>query len=351
MAMTTSPPVRPAPRPTRGAPRAAADPVPRRRNSSLYARVVAVNAAILVAAVLMLATTPATVSWPLVTGELAVLAGGLVVLVVANAMLLRFSFSGLTALVRRMETLDVLQPRERLPEMGGAETRALIGGYNTMLDRLEAERRDSTRRTISGLEVERQRLGRELHDEIGQRLTGILLQLARLHDEAPELLRPRVEDVQDQTRATLDEVGALAYQVRPGVLTDLGLRSGLDALVGSLRQHGTTWVDAALPDRLPPMSAEAELAVYRIAQEALTNAVRHAEAGRITLALEVSEGQLELTVTDDGVGTAEEHGDGQGIRGMRERALLIGGRLHIDSPSPGTRVRLTVGTTLLADRP
>jgi two-component system, NarL family, sensor histidine kinase UhpB len=314
-----------------------------RRNTSLYARVVAVNATILLAAVLALTFTPATVSFPVTADEWTILGVGLALLVVANAVLLRISFRGLTALVRQMETLDLLQPRERLPEMGGPETRALIAGFNTMLDRLEAERRASVRRTITGMEAERQRIGQELHDEIGQRLTGVLLQLGRIHDDAPASLRARVEGVQEETRATIDEVGALAHQVRPGVLTDLGLRSGLDALVDSFRQHGTARVDASLPDRLPPMTSAAELAVYRITQEALTNAARHAEATRIAVAVDLTADELVLQVTDDGRGLDDAAGEDQGMRGMRERALLIGGRLRIDSPpSRGVRVRLAV---------
>jgi two-component system sensor histidine kinase UhpB len=305
--------------------------------------VVAVNAPILLAAVLALTFPPATVSFPVTGDEWTILGVGLALLVVANAVLLRISFRGLTALVRQMETLDLLQPRERLPEMGGSETRALIAGFNTMLDRLEAERRASVRRTITGMEAERQRIGQELHDEIGQRLTGILLQLGRIHDDAPAPLRDRVEGVQEEARATMDEVGALAHQLRPGVLTDLGLRSGLDALVDSFRQHGTARVDASFPDRLPPMTTEAELAVYRITQEALTNAARHAEATRIAVAVDLTADELVLQVTDDGHGLDDAADEDQGMRGMRERALLIGGRLRIDSPpSRGVRVRLAV---------
>ena len=300
------------------------------------------NATILLAAMIGLTLTPATVSSPVTRDEWVILGVGLVLLVIANAVLLRISFSGLTGLVRRMETLDLLWPNERLPEIGGAETRALISGFNAMLVRLETERRASLRWTISGLEAERQRIGQELHDEIGQRLTGILLQLGRIHDEAPERLRARIEGVQQETRATLDETAVLAYQVRPAVLNDLGLRDGLDALADSLRPHGPAQIRMVLPDRLPSMTAETELAVYRVAQEALTNALRHSGAAAVVVALNVSPGQLTLEVTDDGQGLTGADGEGQGIRGMRERALLIGGRLRIESSPEGLRVTLAV---------
>jgi two-component system, NarL family, sensor histidine kinase UhpB len=135
-------------------PRPDSGPVlPRRRRSSLYVRVVAVTAAILLLGLLLLLWTPVTVSAPISVREGIVLVVAAVVLAAADAVLLKVSFTGLTALVHRMQTVDVLRPRERLPEMGGAETRALIGGFNTMLDRLEAERRASTRRTVDTLEA------------------------------------------------------------------------------------------------------------------------------------------------------------------------------------------------------
>jgi two-component system sensor histidine kinase UhpB len=321
-------------------------PVVRRRTLSLYVRVVSVNAAVLLIAVSVLVLTPAGVSSQTTAGEGVILVLVLVVMVFANALLLRFTFSGLTTLVRRMETLDVLQPRERLPQMGGEETRSLIAGFNAMLDRLEEERLASTRRMVTDLENERQRIGQELHDEIGQRLTGMLLHLGRIQAEAPDNLLPRIAGVQDEARAALDEVGALAWQVRPGVLDDLGLVSALEALSDSLGEHGSGRVHAAMPNGLERMTSDVELAVYRIAQEALTNAVRHSGATAITLELRRSRQDLVLQVTDNGCGLFGEN-EGPGLRGMRERALLVGGRLRIHAQAPGLRVRLAIPARLL----
>jgi two-component system sensor histidine kinase UhpB len=325
--------------PDRG--RLALQPDGPQRDLSLYTRVVAVNTAVLLAAVLVLVLTPATVSFPVAAEQGVVLGLGVAVMVLADAALLRVSFKSLARLVRRMETLDVLQPQERLTEVGGRETRALIGGFNTMLDHLESERRESTRRTLTALESERRRIGQELHDEIGQRLTGILLQLGRVHDEAPAHLRARIAAVQDEEREALDEVGALAWQLRPGILDDLGLLSALDALVGTLEEPSDARINAVLPAGLPAIDAEVELVVYRIAQEALTNAVRHSGASTIELRLDRTERGLSLLVADDGRGLVGSEIDGAGIRGMRERSLLVGGRLRIGSPSgQGVRVRL-----------
>jgi two-component system sensor histidine kinase UhpB len=318
------------------------------RNMSLYVRAVVVNTAVLLVAVAVLVLTPATVSFPISARQILVLTAGAVVMVVANAAVLRKSFRALDELVRRMETLDVLQPRERLPEIGGAETRALIAGFNTMLQRLEVERRSSTRRALSSLEDERRRIGQELHDEIGQRLTGTLLQLGRIHDEAPAELRARIVAVQDQQRATLDEVGALAWQLRPGILDDLGLTSAIDALAGSFEESGGVQINTTLPAAPLQLPAEVELVVYRIAQEALTNAVRHSGTRVFDIALDGGGNGVTLLVTDRGRGMTGDSVEAAGIRGMRERALLVDGRLRIDSPpGGGVTVRFEVPATPL----
>ncbi len=316
--------------------------------ASLYARVVAVNAAVMIIAALMLVVTPATVSSPVGVGEGLILFGGVVVMIVANAILLRRSFRGLEGLVQRMETLDVLQPRQRLGLVGGREVRTLIDAFNQMLQRLEVERRLSTRRTVSALEDERRRIGQELHDEIGQRLTGILLQLGRVATEVPEELQDRIVAIQNESRAALDEVGALAWQLRPGILDDLGLVSALQALAQSLDEHADARITAELTDRLGQVPPEVELAVYRVAQEALSNALRHSGARRINMRLAAERGGLCLTISDDGQGLAPGNAEGPGLRGMRERALLIGARLRIEQAQPhGLVVRLDVPSRAL----
>ena len=326
-------------------------------NLSLYLRVVLVNSVVLLLAVLALAVTPATVSSPLAREEGLILGVGALVIIVGNAVLLRVNFRGLRAVVRRMETIDVLRPEELLPETGGPEAKSLIAGFNTMLGRLEAERRASARRTLSAIEGERRRIGRELHDEIGQRLTGTLLELQRLADDVPEPLKSEVRSIQEQQRAALDEVGALAWQLRPALLDDLGLPRAVDALADSLDEAGVR-ITTTLPADPSILSSELELVVYRIAQEALTNAVRHSGASHIELELEVSAERLTLQVSDDGTGPPTSPVEGPGIRGMRERALLVGGRLHIGSSAVahrsegrGTTVRLDViDSTAIASR-
>lgn len=313
---------------------------------SLYAQVVLVNAAILLAALLLLLWTPVTVSAPVSDRQFVGLVVVFVVMVAANAALLKLSFSGLAAVVRRMRTLDVLRPPDRLPQTGGSETRELIRGFNVMLARLAAERRASTRRSVAILENERRRISQELHDEIGQRLTGILLQLGRIRGETSGPVQARVERVQDDTRAVMGEIGAMAWQARPVVLDDLGLLSALRALAASFGGDPSVRIDVVGPQRsVPHLGAEAELAAYRIAQEALTNAIRHSGATRITLELEVGPQVLVLRVTDDGRGLPDVDRESPGLRGMRERALSIGARLELYAEPPaGLRVELAVPT-------
>ena len=320
-------------------------------NLSLYMRVVLLNSAVLLMAVLALVITPLTVSFPIATEQGVVLAIGAVAIALVNAVLLRPNFRGLRAVVGRMETIDVLRPEEVLPEVGGPEARSLIVGFNTMLERLEAERRTSARRTLSAIEGERRRISRELHDEIGQRLTGTLLNLQRLANDLPEPFNAEVSCIQEQQRATLDEVGALAWQLRPALLDDLGLLSALDALTDSLDEP-TLRIDTSLPEELPTLPPELELVVYRIAQEALTNAVRHSGASQVNLELKVCAGRLVLRISDDGTSWSAPTSEGPGIRGMRERALLVGGHLAIGPASTarppghrGTTVRLEITDT------
>jgi two-component system sensor histidine kinase UhpB len=299
------------------------------RRLSLFTRVLMVNVAVLVAASAILAFTPARVPFPGGVEEGAVLAAGLIVMVVANAVLLRFSFGPLGQLVRRMRTIDLLMPGQRIPVAGGVEVRTVIEGFNEMLARLEEERRRSISRALSAQDEERRRIGQELHDEIGQRLTAVLLQLKRVAASAPEEIRPNLREAQETVRATIDEIGRLAWQLRPGILDDLGLIEALDALAQSFQDGTGLEVERRLPGELPTLDAPSELAVYRVAQEALTNAFRHADPEHVRLSLLARGGQVRLEVEDDGVGLPDDLAEDWGIRGMRERALLVGARLEI----------------------
>jgi two-component system sensor histidine kinase UhpB len=309
---------------------------------SLFWRVFAINAAVLVAAVVTLAVSPATVSPRISAGEAAVLALGVALVLGINLVALRRVFGPLEKLTALMRSVDPLAPGRRIElERRGAEVDQLTEAFNDMLDRLEHERRDSARRALEAQEAERRRIARELHDEIGQTLTGVVLQLETLEARAPEELRAELRSLEASARAGIEEVRELARRLRPEAL-DFGLRSALVSLGSDLAEHSGLRVAPRLAGDLPTLSAEDELVVYRVAQESLVNVVRHARATRAELRLEAGNGEVVLRVRDDGKGIdAVGLRSGNGMRGMRERALLVGGDLRIVPVRPhGTEVQL-----------
>jgi two-component system sensor histidine kinase UhpB len=241
-----------------------------------------------------------------------------------------------------MERVDLLRLGERLAVRGSADLAHLIRTFNEMLDRLETERGASSAQALAAQESERQRIAQELHDEIGQSLTAVLLGLKRTVDRAPDELRAELRTVQELIRASLDEVRQVARRLRPGVLEDLGLLSAMNALAIDFSQASEVPVARRLDQRLPALGRNAELVIYRIAQESLTNIARHACASRVVLALTREPTGVVLRITDDGRGL-DGSAEGAGIRGMRERAILIGAHLTLSpTPAGGTEVRLVV---------
>ncbi|WP_078965189.1 HAMP domain-containing sensor histidine kinase [Streptomyces aureocirculatus] len=309
---------------------------------SLFWRIFLMNAAVLVVAALLLLSPMVTVSSPVHFGEALVVLGGVAAMLVANAVLLRVGLAPLQRLSRAMTAADLLRPGKRPAVTGHGEVAALIGTFNTMLDRLESERATSSARALSAQEAERRRVARELHDEVGQTLTAVLLQVKRAADRAPEPLREELSAAQETTRASLDEIRRIARRLRPGVLEDLGLVSGLRALAGEFSESGLT-VRHRFDGDPPRLGQDAELVVYRVAQEALTNAARHAGVSRAELTLRCARDAVELVVRDAGRGMRGAT-EGAGVRGMRERALLAGAHLTVAAgpAGSGTEVRLRV---------
>jgi two-component system sensor histidine kinase UhpB len=242
-----------------------------------------------------------------------------------------------------MRTVDLLRPGQRLVEEGGVEVAELVHVFNQMLDRLESERRRSARRVLAAQETERVGIARDLHDEVGQLLTGVLLQLNGIADAAPEH-RSELDEAKEAVRRALDEVRRISSELRPEMLEHLGLVSALTELTTTFGRVSGIRVERDFDPSLPKLAPETELAVYRIAQESLTNVARHSHASRVTIALERGPDSVVLRVRDDGHGfegsLPEEHG---GLRSMRERALLVDGALAIkEPPGGGVEVRLEV---------
>ncbi|HEX2704047.1 MAG TPA: sensor histidine kinase [Solirubrobacteraceae bacterium] len=318
------------------------------RGLSLYVRVVIVNASVLLVPTLLLSLTPAYVPFPGSVTDVLVLVLGLLVVIAANALLLRLTFTPLAGLADAMREIDLLRPGARLQASGGAEITQVIATFNEMLDRLEHERFESNRRTHLALEAERRRIGHELHDEIGQRLTGILLELQRTldHDCLPAT-RTELGHVQELTRGILDDVGRIAWQMRPGILDDLGISKALEALVDGVAETAPAAVSLCVEPLVPECGPDVEIVLYRVAQEGLTNALRHSRASDISLQLAPHDGGgVKLEVNDNGHGLDPTAAEGPGLRGMRERALSIGAELTIESlRGSGATVRLVVADT------
>jgi two-component system sensor histidine kinase UhpB len=301
---------------------------------SLYWRVCLINALVFAVGTLVLVLSPATVSARALWSEVVVLAVGVGVILVTNGLLLRTSLAPLDRLIRTMESIDT-PGRQRLDPVRGVGTVArLVRSFNAMADRLEVERRTSNARALAAQEAERHRIAQELHDQVGQSLTVVLLDVKRALDRAPDDLADDLRRVQTNVRSGLDEVRDVARRLRPGVLDELGLSPALRALATDFSSGTGIEVRRGIGSSLPALTPEAELVVYRVAQEALTNVARHSRAGSVDLQLTRQGPAVRLRVADDGIGLPRG-ADGAGLRGMRERALLAAAELAVGRGSDG----------------
>jgi two-component system sensor histidine kinase UhpB len=319
---------------------------------TLLSQVLAINALLVTATVFV-----ASVAVDLQPGgvsaqrrEFLVVVLAVFVTLLANAYLLRRRFAPLERLISTMERADLTATgaRAQPSAVDSADVARLHATFNRMLDRLEAERREGARAVLRAQEQERKRLAQDLHDEVNQALTAILLRLeASLQDAPPELKR-ELETTKALATRAMEELLNLARELRPTALDDHGLLAALRTQVAEFGER--TGIDARFFRRgqLPDLSDEQQLVLYRVTQESLSNVAQHAGAKRVTVELSFV-GRTVLRVTDDGRGLAREPGDagsrngGLGLSGMKERALLIGGQLSIDSDNgSGTAVTLTM---------
>ena len=266
-----------------------------------------------------------------------------------NTLLLRRRFEPLERLVAMMERVDLSRPGRRLelgPEMADVsmDIQRLAATFNRMLERLENERRRSGELVLRAQEEERRRIARDLHDEVNQSLTALLLRIAAVTEDAPPELRAQLEETKHLADQAMGELLDLARQLRPSALDDHGLVAALTTHVRDLDRRGPARVTFWADSRMGEPSPDAQVVVYRVAQEALVNAARHSGATRIEVNLEPRDSRVRLEVSDNGSGFAfADEGKGLGLSGMRERALLVGGTLDIDSrPGKGTAVVLEV---------
>jgi two-component system sensor histidine kinase UhpB len=316
----------------------------RRSYVPLFWRVLALNAAVVSAMAVAIALVLPTSFTSIAVDDAVVLVVALAATLAATTFLLRRALDPLARVTELLRSVDPLQAGERLQVPAAeSEVAELALAYNEMLDQLEGERLESTRRVLSAQESERLWIAQELHDEVGQTLTGVLLGLTRLARDAPLELAQPLQLLAETTRSSIDDVRRIAQRLRPELLEDLGLTGALIALSRQMREQSGLQIDCRIPAELAPQPPERELVIYRVAQEAMTNAIRHSEARVLRVALRADPDRLTLSVRDDGRGLPDRRREGGGMRGMRERAGLVGGRLRIASPpGAGTEVQLEV---------
>ena len=316
------------------------------KSRSLLAQVLAVNLLLVAGTVLV-----ATVAVDFHVAELArgreavVFVLAVVATLFGNWLLLRRRFAPLERIISAMERVDLAAPREDGADVvvESAEVMRLSAAFRRMIARLEAERREAGRAAIRAQERERRRIAQDLHDEVNQALTAVLLRLQASIEHAPPELRRELTETKRLSTQAMEELLALARQLRPGVLEDHGL---LPALQSQIRDFSDqTGIRAGFHARgsVPKLTPEQQLVIYRVTQESLSNIAQHAEAHQVEVELSFI-GRTILRVSDDGCGFATTRNGGLGLSGMRERALLAGGQLSIWSgQSQGTRVELTIG--------
>jgi signal transduction histidine kinase len=210
--------------------------------------------------------------------------------------------------------------------------------------RLAADLQRSRERLVSAREEERRRLRRDLHDGLGPQLAGLTLRLdtvRRLIHSDPVAADAVVRDLTAGSQAMVADIRRLVYGLRPPALDDLGLVSALRRQAETFAEDGLI-VRVEAPDRLPPLPAAVEVAAWRIAQEALTNVVRHAKARSVLvrLALDAPGATLDLEILDDGRGLPPAPVHGVGLASMRERTAELGGTYDL-RPAPGGGTRVT----------
>lgn len=220
------------------------------------------------------------------------------------------------------------------------------------LRHLTTDLQQSRTQLITAREEERRRIRRDLHDGLGPTLASLTFKI----DAARNLLTQDskradrlLEEVRDQTQETLAQIRRLVYDLRPPALDELGLLSALREQAASYQHQGLQILIEA-PECLPPLPAAVEVAAYRIAQEALTNVVRHAQAKHCLLCLGLRDHVLTLQITDDGKGIAPLHHIGVGLLAMQERAVELGGRCTMtDASSGGTTIQVSLPFGMIED--
>jgi two-component system, NarL family, sensor histidine kinase UhpB len=292
---------------------------------------------------------------PITWGVLLAL-GGVAVTILVNAVILRVALSPLKQLEQTAARVQAGDLDARVPysPLRDRQLERLTGTFNGMLDTLDSYRQRLTgiaARTLNAEEQERIRIARELHDDTAQSLAALLIRLRLLRSiDDPQTRESVIEEFRREVGEALERIRRFARGLRPPALDELGLVPALESHVRALSESVGIAIRLEAEPIQKKLSQQAELALYRIAQEALSNAVRHAEPERVLVRIASDESAVTLTVSDDGCGFAldeviESEERGLGLFGMKERALYVDGQVTIRSaPGEGTEVRAVIPT-------
>jgi two-component system sensor histidine kinase UhpB len=290
--------------------------------------------------------------WIEVAGLLALI--GIAVTLLVNAVILRVALRPLDDLERTAARVRRGEMDRRAPvsPVADRELDRLRRTFNAMLDASAAYRsrlQEVAARALSAAEEERKRIARELHDETAQMLAALLIRI-RLVQRAgdAEALGRLLEEMRDEVGTALEGTRRFARGLRPPALDELGLVPAIESHARSLEEISGMRIELAADDVAGLLTPEAELATYRIVQEALSNVLRHARATRAEVRIARDGDRLVVTVEDDGRGfdpanAVSSEGGGLGLFGMKERAGYIGGGVEVESRAGhGTRVRAEI---------
>jgi signal transduction histidine kinase len=280
-----------------------------------------------------------------------------VLIAAAAARSIRRPVVAMTSAAERLARGEFAAP---IPPAGEDEIGRLAEALEQLRQALEADDRRSRllKRVISAQEEERRRIARELHDDTTQQLTVLAMQLGLA--SAPDA---HTRDLLTRSRALvatmIDSVHRVIYDLRPSMLDDLGLLPAVRTYAEKRLGPAGITVSCEFPATMPPLPSEVTTALYRVAQEALSNIGRHAHATAVLIACTLRGSDVVLEIEDDGVGfnparvaQPRESGEGLGLLGMRERLALLGGQLEIESePHRGTRIIAVAPLALMTKEP
>ncbi|HEX6558265.1 MAG TPA: ATP-binding protein, partial [Longimicrobiales bacterium] len=278
-------------------------------------------------------------------------AGGIAV-VLANAFILRLALLPLEHLeeaAARVQAGD-LHVRVDTSPVADAPMERLVETFNAMLDSLAEYRkkqRDLSVRALNAAEEERKRVATDLHDKTAQTLAGLLVRLSLVKSvNDPEVRAALLKEAAEEASFAMDEVYRVVQALRPPALEMLGLKGAIEAQARTIAEKAGIEVEVQSEDLRGALDSQAEIAVYRILQEALSNVVRHARATRAVIHLRRSNDGVLATIEDNGVGFAADEvlreSRSLGLFGMQERASYLGGTVEIRSGNGGTTVEVQI---------